>query len=441
MLDGWFGPDVAPLNLAGIIPWVHWRGFVVLALLLVGNLFCMACPFMLVRRPAKRWLGGNIPWPRPLRSKWLALALLVAFFWAYEAFDIWASPWLTAWIVLAYFVGAFVIDGIFRGAAFCKYVCPIGHFHFATSPASPFEVAVRDAGVCASCKTKDCIRGRYADPATKTDLIQNGCELWLFQQRKVGNLDCTFCMECVHACPHDNVGLLVRTPGSELWTDRWRSGVGRLSQRPDFAALVVVLCFVAFLNAFGMITPADRFSIFLESVSGIRSPALATLITFGLGTLATPLLLVTVAAAWTKRWAGDDRSLTAIASRWSFALVPVGFGMWIAHHLMHFLMTGGTLLPVIAARFTDPSTTVPNRHNMVMASLVPEAWVQPITLIALEVGMLASVYVAYRIGVREYGRSAKTLLIALPWMLIAIGLAAVGAWLLVQPMQMRGMLA
>ena len=30
-----------------------------------------------------------------------------------------------------------------------------------------------------------------------------GCELALVQPRKVGNMDCTFCMDCVRACPHD----------------------------------------------------------------------------------------------------------------------------------------------------------------------------------------------------------------------------------------------
>jgi len=445
MLDGWFGPDVAPLNLAGLIPWVHWRGFVVLALLLVGNLFCMACPFMLVRRGAK-WFGGNTPWPRALRSKWLALGLLLVFFWAYEAFDIWASPWLTAWITLSYFVAAFLIDAVFRGAAFCKYVCPIGHFHFATSPASPFEVAVREADVCATCTTKDCIRGRFADPSTKTDktdkadLIQNGCELWLFQPRKVGNLDCTFCLDCVHACPHDNIGLLARVPGSELWTDRWRSGVGRLSERPDLAALVVVLCFVAFVNAFGMIAPAERLAAFVSDQWGITSPALIALATFVVGAMAVPLALVLAAGAWTRRLAEDPRPLVTVASRWAFAWVPVGFGMWLAHHMTHFLMTGATVFSVVASRFGVTSKDLPAQPTLVRASLLPESWIQPLALLFLEVGMLASVYVAYRIGVREYGRSKNAVVVALPWMLIAIGLAAVGAWLLTQPMQMRGML-
>jgi polyferredoxin len=161
ILDGLFGPQLAPRNLAGVLPWVHWRGFVVLALLVAGNLFCFACPFMLPRRLAKRILPGDRPWPFPFGSKWLAAGVLVVFFWAYEAFSLWSSPWLTAWVAVTYFALAFVVDGFFRGAAFCKHLCPIGQFHFVNSMVSPAEVRVRDPEVCTSCATKDCIRGRY----------------------------------------------------------------------------------------------------------------------------------------------------------------------------------------------------------------------------------------------------------------------------------------
>ena len=162
LYDGFWGPQLAPKNLAGVLPWVHWRGFVVLALLIAGNLFCMACPFMLPRRLAKKLLPANRPWPKFIRSKWLAIGVLLVFFWAYEAFDLWASPWLTAWVVLTYFVAAFAIDGIFQGAAFCKYVCPIGQFHFVHSMVSPLEVKVRQPAICGTCTTKDCIKGRFS---------------------------------------------------------------------------------------------------------------------------------------------------------------------------------------------------------------------------------------------------------------------------------------
>ena len=181
-----------------------------------------------------------------LRNKWLAVILLVGFFWAYEVCSLWNSPWWTAWIVLAISSAAFAVDGFFRSGTFCKYVCPIGQFNFVQSLISPLEVKVREPVVCASCRTKDCIRGRGDIP---------GCELQLFQPHKSSNMDCTFCLDCIHACPHENVGILAVGPAAELCRDPYRSGIGRFGRRADLAALVVVLVFGAFINAAGMTGP------------------------------------------------------------------------------------------------------------------------------------------------------------------------------------------
>ncbi len=234
--DGLRGPRVGARNLAGVLPWIHWRGFVVLGLLAAGNVVCMACPFMLPRSLARRLGPATRPWPAWLRNKWLALVLLAVFLWAYEAFALWDSPWWTAWIVLAYFVAAFAVDGFFRGASFCKYVCPIGQFNFVQSLISPWEVKVRDAGVCSSCRTRDCIRGRDDIP---------GCELHLYQPRKSSNMDCTFCLDCIHACPHDNIGILApagegpmeRSAALRAGPFQQAPGPGGSHRRPGFRRL------------------------------------------------------------------------------------------------------------------------------------------------------------------------------------------------------------
>src|SRR5262249_10251962 len=119
IFDGLCGPRVGAMNLAGVLPWIHWRGLLVLGLLVAGNVFCMGCPFLLPRTLARRWLlPARWSWPRWLRSKWLAVALIVVFLWAYEALALWDRPVWTAWIALGYFAAALVIDGLFRGASF-----------------------------------------------------------------------------------------------------------------------------------------------------------------------------------------------------------------------------------------------------------------------------------------------------------------------------------
>ncbi len=57
IVDGLRGPQVAAMNLAGVLPWIHWRGVIVLGMLIVGNVFCMACPFTL----ARVWPRGGCP--------------------------------------------------------------------------------------------------------------------------------------------------------------------------------------------------------------------------------------------------------------------------------------------------------------------------------------------------------------------------------------------
>lgn len=415
--DGLTGPEVAPMNLAGVLPWIHWRGLLILGLLVLGNVFCMACPFMLPRTLARKLLPQPFTWPRPLRNKWLAIGLLIVFLWAYEAFALWDSPWLTAWIAIGYFAGALVIDGLFRGAAFCKYVCPIGQFNFIQSLLSPFEVKRRDAAVCASCRTKDCIRGNETS---------RGCELALFVPHKSSNLDCTLCLDCIHACPHDNIGIVAVVPGAELWRDPSRSGIGRLSRRPDIATLIVLLVFGAFANAAGMIAPVAEWQESVRVTWGLPSLFWVVTIYYLFALVFLPFVLVGVAAASSKWW--GDRSLgwRRTAFRYSYSLVPLGFAMWLSHYSFHLLTSYDAVLPAAQCFLGIGSPDWSNACCRPVSN-----WIPRLEIIILDFGMLLSLYTAYRIA----DRSWKPLL---PWALLVVLLFTTGVWIVLQPMQMRG---
>jgi len=418
--DGLRGPQVGSMNLAGVLPWIHWRGLLIVALLATGNIFCMACPFTLPRTLARRWLPVGRVWPRRLRSKWPAVLLIVLFLWAYEAFALWDSPWWTAWIALGYFVSAFVIDGLFRGAAFCKYLCPIGQFNFVQSLMSPLEVKVRDPQVCAACHSNDCLRGRDGIP---------GCELHLFPPRKTGNLDCTFCLDCIHACPHENIGITARLPASELWSDAFRSGIGRLSRRPDLAALVLVLVFGAFANAAGMVGPVVQWR---EE----HSPFLANAVFYFFALIVLPLLAVGAAAAVSRR---PGASWRETASRYSFALVPLGFAMWLAHYSFHLLTSYDTVIPVTQRFVADLGWTVLGEPSWVAGCCrAVGGWLPRLEILFLDMGLLLSLYTGYRIAFSETSRFGQAIKILLPWAMLMILLFLAGVWIVLQPMQMRG---
>ena len=447
IFDGLVGPQLAPKNLATVGVWLHYRGLVVLVLLVAGNLFCMACPFMLPRQTA-RWLGqrfrgGGRAFPRPLQNKWLAAVLVILFFYAYELFDLWASPWLTAWIAVGYFLAALLVDAFFRGAAFCKYVCPLGQFNFFGSLISPLEIKVRDADVCASCRTKDCIRGDEQYRASDHVRGVRGCETWLFQERKVGNLDCTFCLDCAHACPHDNVGLIGRLPTSELWTDRFRSGIGRFSGRLDLAALVAVFVFGGYINAFAMIRPAYALQAWLAHTSGTDSPALGMAVIFLVGLIGLPTALLAL-AGWGgyRLTGGTNGSVLTVIRRYVYALVPMGFGMWLAHYSFHFLTGALTIVPVVQSFLADLGR-YDGVVNWGLGRLTPATWLFPIEATMLYLGALGSLVTAFRIARHQSGDAGlaarpTVLGAALPWSVLTLLLLAAGLWILVQPMEMRG---
>jgi polyferredoxin len=158
VLHGLFGPQVAPANLATVLSWVQYRGWLIIALLAAGNVFCTGCPFVLVRDAGRRLRMPLRKWPRWLRVKWIGIALFVAILFVYELYDLWALPRATAWLVLGYFTAALAVDLLFTGATFCKYVCPIGQFSFAASTVSPLELRVRQPETCRTCQTVDCIK-------------------------------------------------------------------------------------------------------------------------------------------------------------------------------------------------------------------------------------------------------------------------------------------
>lgn len=427
MADGLFGPQVSTMNLAGVLPWTHWRGLTVIALLAAGNLFCMVCPFTFFRDIGRRVLPGGWRWPRALRSKWLAAGLLAAFFWAYEFFDLWDSPWWTAWVIGAYFAAAFLVDGFFRGASFCKFVCPIGQFHFLGSLASPLEVRVREPAVCGECRTRDCLRGNER---------QRGCELGLFQPRKSGNMDCTFCMDCVQACPHDNVGILFAKAGADVIDDpAGRSSVGGFSRRADIAVLAGVFVAGAFVNAAAMTAPLVGWQREIGIRWGDGGSAAVVAMVFAVVLLVLPPL-----AGWACGWiscrlAGLSRRAGEVARGFSVALAPVGFSMWVAHFGFHFLTGFFTPMPVLGRVAGD-----------VGMKGVPVDWQVPtlafpglpgLQILILNAGVLFSLWMLWRKSrVTAGGRAA---LFFLPWAVLAVGLYVVGLWIIFQPMELRGL--
>jgi hypothetical protein len=362
---------------------------------------------------------------------------LASMLFAYELFDLWARPAWTAWLIVGYFGGALLVDSVFRGASFCKALCPLGQFNFVSSLVSPLEVKIRQPQPCNDCQTKDCIRGRPGREGGTAGL--RGCELWLYQPRKVGNMDCTFCLDCAHACPYENVGISGRLPASELWADPQRSSIGRFSRRVDLAALVAVFTFGALLNAFAMVTPVYAVEDWLASLLNTQAELPVLALIFLVGLFLLPALLLAVTGWISRAWAGARERTTLLGwlTRFSYALVPMGFGVWLAHYAFHFLTGFWTFVPVVQSFVADiAGTPLLGTPRWDLGPLLPAAWLYPLELGLLGLGWLGSLLVAYRLADREAERRAWAAF--LPWAVLLSLLFAAAIWLMGQPMEMRG---
>jgi ferredoxin len=410
----------------------------------------MGCPFMLPRTLARRLSFRGRRFPRALRNKWLAIAGLFLFFWLYEWLDLWASPWLTVWVIAAYFVGSFVLEAVFSESPFCKYICPLGSFNFVFSATSPLHIAVKDRTVCRTCAGKECINGSYAEQTViLIDEIRDGvpvrthehnqqgvlgCGLELYAPQMRSNMDCTMCLDCVRACPHDNIALAVRHPLREV-TD-----IRAYPKRWDMAFLFVALSFMGLMNAFGMVSPVYALLNSLAQATGIRSEGLLLLVGFFLTMLALPALL-SLTAAWlsvqltrTTRPGALKLTYTAFAP----AFIPLGLGIWAAHYLFHFLIGALTVIPVFQQLLLDLHIGLLGQPNWTLGALLPLPVIDAVEAALLLGGYVVSVVVARRIAGQLYSMPGKTQLAVVPYALLMFGMLLFAAWIMGQPMEMRG---
>ncbi len=434
--DGFAGRQLAPKNLATVSVWLHYRGFLVLIIAVLGNLFCSACPLMLTRGLSER-LRRFVPqlsWPMALRNKYFVLVFTLIYLFAYEYFDLWASPWLTAWLMVGYFGAALVTDMIFPAGTFCKYVCPLGNFNFTLSTVSPTKIGVRDQQTCLACEGHFCVNGRVDtahgpeplsfDTGATAGARYPGCETRLYAPEIESNFDCTLCFNCVRACPYDNVTWEMRNPARE-WTE--------VRYRLDYVLLGLLLFFAGFMNAFAMIPAyydlAERAAVWLRTQNEAFLLVMAFVVWVGAG-LGVTMLVVRVS----DRLAGLQDTVWVGLRRWGPAFLPLTFAMWAGHYAYHFLTGWATIVPVTQQALANLGLAV-GEPNWQLAALVPENLLYPLQVIILYLGLTGSAYTVFA-KARELGRTSS----ALPMFFYLAVLVVLTLWVLAQPMEMRGTL-
>jgi hypothetical protein len=154
-----------------------------------------------------------------------------------------------------------------------------------------------------------------------------------------------------------------------------------------------------------------------------------------------PVFAVSVAGSMSRYCGKLTDDSRAIAVRYSFALVPIGLGMWLAHYSFHLFTSYDTIIPAMQ-RFAED-----HGLNMLGAPLLtcaccrkPSDWVPHFEILMLDFGLLLSLYTGFRISEANAARLSQAAKAFLPWALLICLLFGCGVWIVLQPMEMRGTL-
>ena len=178
-------------------------------------------------------------------------------------------------------------------------------------------------------------------------------------------MDCTFCLDCIHACPHDNVGILAvaareRRCGTIPFARVSAGSASALTWRPSS------WCWLSAPSSMPRAWSPQSWSgeIELASLLRQRSPLLVTSLFYVFGPRDTACadgrdsggaLPLVRAARGVK--AGGGHPL-------SYALVPLGFSMWLAHYSFHFLASFGAVTPALQRFAGDLGWAILGRAGM-----------------------------------------------------------------------------
>ena len=418
------------VNVATKLTWTIWWAGIIFTFFLVGRAWCLACPFGALNEWASRIAAPVRRLPRPFRNIWWATGMFVLLTWADEQLGVVRSPSVTAWIVI-FFAGLAVAIGIFyERRSFCRYLCPIGGLIGIYSMTAPVELRTRDRSVCAADREKSCYRGSAQ---------ARGCPMFEFPATMDRNTYCTFCVECVKGCGHDNLLLRLRAFGKDLWAS------GRRALDESYLAVMLVgltlLVTAGMLSAWpGWIEALSRLlpSFVRSTVKPVTYLSIVESVILLGGALAAVPLLVLGGAALSDRMAGDK----GLGTRQTFVVfgymfVPIGLAMHLAHNVGHLLIEGGGIVPAVqraVAIYTPFSFGTPDWQILPLAS---ESVVGVLQMGLLVGFFVVSLVAGHLLALRVYPDPRAASRALLPLAALALLFTVVGIVLLNQPMGMR----
>jgi hypothetical protein len=187
-----------------------------------------------------------------------------------------------------------------------------------------------------------------------------------------------------------------------------------------------------------MIAPAVVLESRLAAILRVRSETVVLGLLFVAALVAFPTMLLGGAAAVTRVFTREGTNpLHLIVRRYGFALVPLGFGIWLAHYGFHLLTGVLTVVPVSQSAALDLiGSAVLGEPLWPWTGMSPGS-VYPIQIGLVALGACGSASLIWAISSRDYPSVPARASAA--WLAVLLVFTVAAFWILGQPMDMRGL--
>ena len=328
LIAGLFGSPIGNRNIIVTVVWILWW-FLLITMMVPfgGRVWCLLCPLPFfgewfarrrlieVRREAEttksiRQGSLNRRWPKALSSLWIQNFLFLAM--CSVSTILVTRPALTAAVLGGMVVTAVAVHAVFRRRSFCRYLCPLNAWMSLYSMTAMTEVRPRDRQVCSHCRQRSCVTGTAGAWRCPWHEVPFKLER---------NNYCGLCMECVKACPNDNMTLFARPfcadSSIRRYDEAWMA----------FIMITLVVAYsVTLLGPWGLVKEWANVTEF-GNWAGF---ALHSAVVWVVALILVPG--VWLLASWCSRVLSraSEIPIREIFVRYSFVLVPLGLMAWAA---------------------------------------------------------------------------------------------------------------
>ncbi len=395
--------DPGPIeNLAPTVVWVLWWVGLAYVSALVGNLWALLNPWMVIFGWAEAVyrlldpegeLSLRLDYPEEL-GVWPSVLLFLAFAWVEIVYGESAVPLRIAQMAIGYSAitwGGMLLFGkeqwLRSGEAFALAFGFLARF-------APTEVRVIDREVCDVCEVA-CL-----------DLDGH----------------CTGCGGCFRrAAPAQR----------ELNLRPFAVGLLRHEEvSPSMMAFVVLLLSTVTFDGF---TATPVWSSIVESLFG-SLPSLTAI--EGLGLMAFPVLFIGTYLAFSAAMAlasGNRFPVQDIARAFVYSLIPIALAYHLAHFLSFLLIQGQRIIPLASDPFGFGVDLLGTADFDVNLAIVNARFAWFAAVVAIVVGHIIAVYLAHVIALRTLGERQPAMRSQYPMLALMVGYTMVSLWILAQP--------